>query len=37
MKIASAAYPIDALDSWQGYADKIEAWWPRPPGRAPIC
>lgn len=26
MKIASAAYPMDELDSWQAYADKIEAW-----------
>jgi predicted amidohydrolase len=26
MKIASAAYPLDAVDTWDAYADKIEAW-----------
>ncbi len=26
MKIATSAYPIDWLDSWQAYADKITSW-----------
>lgn len=26
MKIATAAYPIDWLDSWQAYQDKISQW-----------
>lgn len=26
MKIATAAYPLDEFDSWDAYAEKIEAW-----------
>ncbi|MGK7752181.1 MULTISPECIES: carbon-nitrogen hydrolase family protein [unclassified Roseovarius] len=33
MKIATAAYPLDELDSWQAYADKIEAWVAEAAGR----
>ncbi len=26
MKVAAAAYPLDFLDSWQAYEDKLAAW-----------
>ena len=26
MKVAAAAYPLDFLDSWQSYEDKLAAW-----------
>ena len=26
MKVAAAAYPLDVLDSWQAYEDKVSAW-----------
>ena len=26
MKVATAAYPIDWLESWEAYAHKLEQW-----------
>ncbi|QFT98933.1 C-N hydrolase family amidase [Roseovarius sp. THAF8] len=33
MKIATAAYPLDEFDSWDAYAEKIEAWVAEAAGR----